>query len=182
MQSDEAIRSAFPGDLYDAWGDVCRRLAGAGYGDVVTDSYLNHAPELARLASPQAAIALAAIVSGLAIRAGRRAAALAPVAAITAAKHYTDAASLQEWLRLVEQVGDQAPESAAALLDQTANLVARLDARALASWVRIGLRSSNGEPERRLRFFTLEDPNARRWLLRESGEVGFLDLESRLKP
>lgn len=182
MHSDEAIRSAFPGDLYESWGDVCRRLVGAGYGDVVTDSYLRHSPELARLASPQAAIALAAIVSGLAIRAGRRAASLAPVAAIVAAKRYNDAASLQEWLRLIEQVGDQAPESAGALLDQTASLTARLDVRALASWIRIGLRSNNGEPERRLRFFTLEDPNARRWLLRESGEVGFLDLEARLKP
>ncbi len=65
MQSDEAIRSAFPGDLYQSWGDVCRRLVGAGYGDVVTDSYLRHSPELARLASPQAAIALAAIDTAL---------------------------------------------------------------------------------------------------------------------
>ncbi len=50
------------------------------------------------------------------------------------------------------------------------------------SWVRIGIRSGDDGPARRIRFFRLEDPEAERWLQRASGVVGFLDLEARLKP
>jgi putative component of toxin-antitoxin plasmid stabilization module len=44
------------------------------------------------------------------------------------------------------------------------------------------VRTANGDPERRLRFFKLEDADSRRWLHRQSGQIGFLDIEARLKP
>ena len=176
----EAALAAFPGAFYPAWVKACRRLSGAGYGGTIAQDYVRLSPELARLAGPGEAIALASAVSGLAIRAGRRAAALLPQAAVTTAGRAPDAVG--GWLRLIEQTAVQAPESMPAILERTGLLLAQLDLAGLESWLRIGLRSADGDPARRLSFFGLEDPEARRWLQRESGVIGFLELESRLKP
>ncbi|RUU58711.1 hypothetical protein, partial [Mesorhizobium sp. M2C.T.Ca.TU.002.02.1.1] len=72
------LADAFPGDLHQAWIRARRRLSGAGYGEGVTDAYVRLSPQIARLVSPQTAVDLAGVVSGVAIRAGRAAAALLP--------------------------------------------------------------------------------------------------------
>lgn len=176
----ETALAVFPGDFHSAWVKACRRLSGAGYGDTVTETYMRLSLEVARLAGPQQAVDMASVVSGLAIRAGRHAAALLPEAAVAAGKHLPD--TLGEWLQLMEKTAVQAPESMPAILERTGLLLSRLDLAGLESWLRIGIRRANGDPPRRLCFFSLEDPEAQRWLQRESGVVGFLDLESRLKP
>lgn len=171
---------AFPGEFHSAWIKACRRLAGAGYGDAVSNAYLQSSPVVARLAGPQPAIDMASVVSGLAIRAGRRAAALLPAAAVAASRHLGE--ELGNWLRLIERTSQAAPEAMATLLERTGLLLSHLDLAGLESWVRIGVRSGVGDPARRVRFFRLEDPEAQRWLQRESGVVGFVDFEARLKP
>ncbi|MDX8457583.1 nitric oxide reductase activation protein NorD [Mesorhizobium humile] len=179
---DAVLRAAFPGDAYAAWLKAYRRLAGAGYGGDVAEAYERQAPDVARLSSTDVAIDLAASVSNMAIRSGSRAASQLPAATVVAAKRLTASGALRRWLRLIEQVTLQAPESMVPILERTDYLLARLDLAGLESWLRIGVRTAVGDAARRLRFFTLEDPEAQRWLQRESGEVGFLDLEGRLKP
>lgn len=76
--AQETARAAFPGEFHAAWEKACRRLDGAGYGGTVAQDYALLSPEVARLAGPRQAIDMAAIVSGVAIRGGRRAAALLP--------------------------------------------------------------------------------------------------------
>jgi len=175
-----AAPAAFPGDFYAAWTRACRRLAGAGYGGTVAADYLRVSPRLAVLAGPRPAIDLASAASGMAIRAGREAAALLIAASLDVAGRLPDL--LPDWLRLIERTAIQAPESMAAILERTQLLLSRLDLAGLESWLRIGIRGANGDPRRRLSFFRLEDPAAQRWLQRESGVAGFLDFESRLKP
>lgn len=176
----QAALAAFPGEFYPVWVKACRRITGAGYGGTIAEDYLRLSPELARLAGPRQAIDLVPAISGLAIRAGRRAAGLLPQAALTAARRLPD--GVGELLRLIEQTAIQAPESMPAILERTELLLSHLDLAGLESWLRIGLRLADGDAKRRLRFFSLEEPEARRWLQRESGVLGFLDLESRLKP
>ena len=172
---------SLPTDLHQTWIRACRRLSGAGYGESVADAYIRSSPELARLVSPQAAIDLAGIVSGLAIRSGRGAAALLPEAATTAAAKLGEK-PFAHWLRLIDYANASAPESLASILERTAQLLARLDLEGLESWLRIGIRMAEGDGKKRLRFFTMEDPAGRRWLRRLGGETSFSDMESRLRP
>jgi nitric oxide reductase NorD protein len=178
-EQDSAL-TAFPADFHSAWIEACRRLAGAGYGGTLANDYLRVSPRLAELAGPRAALDLASAASGMAIRAGREAATLLVAASLDVAARMPDL--VPEWLRLLERAAIQAPESIAAILERTDLLLSRLDLGGLESWLRIGIRSTNGDPVRRLSFFKLEDPEAQRWLQRESGVAGFLDFESRLKP
>jgi len=178
--SQEA-RNAFPGDLHPAWIRACRRLAGAGYGEAVAKAYVRSSPRLALLVSPQAAVDLAGAVSGVAIRAGRVAAELLPQQAVSVAEMLGEDGFLR-WLRLVEDVGVKASESLAHLLEQTPQLLTQIGLEGLQTWTRIGIRMAEGDKQRRLRFFRLEDPSAVRWLQRASGQTGFTDMESRLRP
>ncbi len=176
----EAALAAFPGDLYPAWVKACRRLNGAGYGGTIAEDYVRLSPQLAQQAGPRQALAMVSVISGIAIHAGRRAAGLLPKMALVAAERHSE--GLGEWFRLMEQTAIQAPESMVEILERTELLLSKLDLAGLESWLRIGVRSANGDAARRLRFFKLEDPEAQRWLQRESGAIGFLDLEHRLKP
>lgn len=174
-------REAFPNELVAPWLRACARLVQAGYGDAVPRSYIRHSPEIARRISPDLAIDMASTVSATAIKAGRRAAALLPEAAVAASERLTDGGRMRSWLGLMERLGAIAPESVIPVLARTAFLLSRLNAAGLDSWVLAGIRAAGGDAERRLRYFTLKDPEAERWLNRESGSIGFIDLEARLK-
>lgn len=177
----EAALAAFPDAHQSAWIKACRRLAGAGYGATVADAYVRLSPRVAGLTTPEAGIRLADVVSGVAWRASPHAASLVPEAAVTAAEK-VGADGITRWFGLIEQAAAQAPESAALLLGQMPRILTQVDLDGLESWLRIGIRSANGDAARRKRFFNLDDPEGRRWLQRHSGEVGFLDMEARLKP
>lgn len=174
-------RDAFPDELVAPWLRACARLVHAGYGEAVPRSYIRHSPEIARRISPDLAIDMANTVSALAIKAGRRAAALLPEAAIAASSRLTNAERMRSWFGLMERLGAVGPESVGPVLERTAFLLGHLNAAGLDSWVLAGIRGASGDAVRRLRYFTLEDPEAERWLHRESGSVGFIDLEARLK-
>ncbi|MBN9244012.1 MAG: VWA domain-containing protein [Mesorhizobium sp.] len=178
---DRDAPSAFPGDRHPAWIRACRRLAGAGYGDAVTDAYIRSSPDIARATTPQAAIDLAGTVSSVAIRSGRTAAALLSETALDAAGRLGEGGFVR-WVALMEYANTTAPESLTALLKAMPKLLAEIDLDGLEAWLRIGVRSAEGDAKRRLRFFTLEDPSAIRWLQRTSGQAGFADMEARLKP
>ncbi|TAM96548.1 MAG: nitric oxide reductase activation protein NorD [Rhizobiaceae bacterium] len=165
----------------DAWNAACRRLAGAGYGGRVAENYARFAPQFAKLASATQALSLAGVVSSTAIRAGRAAAEQLPDAAMAVAGKVGPERT-DQWLRLVEWLLSAAPESVAILLGAMPGLFAESDLDGVEAWIRIGVRAADGDPERRQRFFRLEDADSRRWLQRQSGQVGFLDMESRLKP
>lgn len=175
------LADAFPGDLHQAWIRARRRLSGAGYGEGVTDAYVRLSPQIARLVSPQTAVDLAGVVSGVAIRAGRAAAALLPEQALAAAET-VGRDGFPRWLLLVEYVSNSAPESLAILFAHMPQLLLQVGLEGLESWTRIGIRMAEGDRERRLRFFRLDDPSAIRWLQRASGQIGFADMEAKLRP
>jgi nitric oxide reductase NorD protein len=178
----EAGGGAFPDELVAPWLRACRKLAQAGYGEAVAAAYAAGSPAIARAVAPAVAIEMADTVSSLAIKAGRRAAALLPEAAIVAARHVKEPPRLRSWLTLIERLAAVAPESCEAVLERTDYLLANVNVAGLDAWVLAGLRVASGDAERRLAFFSFADPEAERWLHREAGLVGFHDLEGRLKP
>lgn len=175
------VRDAFPGDFHPAWIRACRRLSGAGYGEAVSGAYMRYSPEISRLVSPPVAIDLADLVSRLTIRSGRTAACLLPEQAIAVIRS-VGKDQFPRWLRLIEYISTSAAESVPLLLGQMPWLLGQAGLDGLESWVRIGIRTAEGDPQRRLRFFRLEDAAALRWLQRTSGQIGFADMEPRLKP
>lgn len=173
--------TVFPGDFHSEWLAACRRLSGAGYGETVLNAYRNASPHIARLISPRVAIDMVNVVSTVAIRSGRKAAALLPEAAMAVAIK-RGISQFEPWLRVLDFTAGVAPESLAIILERTEKLLGRLDLDGLESWIRIGVRIADGDPKKRLRFFSLEDPAGMHWLQRASGDPGFADFEARLRP
>lgn len=172
----------FSGDYKVLWLKACRKLEQAGYGNSVLAEYERHSPALSQLVGPQLAVSLADDVSFTAIKSGVLAAGSLPAAAANAAKRLNgDAVKFQFWIGLIRQLSTQAPESVLSVLKQTENLLSRLSVDRLEAWIFTGLRAYGSNAEQRLSFFNFTDPEAERWLDRESGTVMFSDIDRQLK-
>ncbi|WP_422368651.1 nitric oxide reductase activation protein NorD [Pelagibius sp.] len=164
------------------WLRTCRKLDQAGYGASVTGAYERYSPPLARRVGTDCAIALADVVSSVAIKAGRRAAECLPAAAIKAAERLEGKeARFRSWMGLIERFAGLAPESVEAVLLKMDILLSRLNVSRLEAWLLAGVRATGIDHERRLSFFTFEDVEASRWLDHESGSVVYSDLDRELK-
>jgi nitric oxide reductase NorD protein len=172
---------AFPDDTAARWLRAQRKLEGAGYGQGVLGAYVQQSPHIALQVGPDAAIELAEVVSAVAIKAGLRAAEALPWAALKVAERLQNLARFRSWLSLTQRFAALAPESVGVVLDRMEQLIAGLSVTRLEAWLLAGVRSGGSDRERRLRFFSLEDPEAERWLQRESGDVLFSDVERRMK-
>lgn len=175
------LRDAFPDAYAAAWLRAVVKLRDAGYGQSVVGAYELHGPRIAALVGPELTIAMADLVSTLAIRSGRRAAECLSVAAEDVARRYGDATAFARWLAIVTRFAGLAPESAASVFERMDTLLARLSLDALEGWLLAGIRSAGNDVERRREFFLIGHPEAERWLRREAGEVIFADMDRRMK-
>lgn len=176
-----AAAQAFAGPMAAAWLAAIERLSQAGYGEPVVASYRRHSPEVADKVGANAGIALADSVSLLAIKAGRKSAELLSSAAAQAAGRVADAHRFRAFLNLIERLASLAPESVPEMLTRIDRLLSRLDVSRLEAWVLAGIRYGGGEAQRRHGYFSFEDPEAERWLERESSDVTFEHVGRRLK-
>ncbi|MGI9293465.1 MAG: hypothetical protein ACR2PS_05730, partial [Pseudomonadales bacterium] len=118
----------------------------------------------------------------LAIKSGRAAAEELPPTALKAATLLQgDKWRFRSWLGLIERFANLAPESVLVVLQQMEQLLGRLNVSRLESWLLAGVRAAGTDPERRYQFFTFANPEAERWLQRESGTVIFAELQRELK-
>lgn len=178
----EAALKVFPDNYAPRWLRACRKLENAGYGAAVLNSYSRNSLEVARLVGADSAIALADIVSSVAIKAGRGAAESLPIASVVAAKRLDkDHQRFRSWMGLMERLADLAPESMTLVLEKTDNLLSKLNVSRLEAWILAGVRSAGADPERRLSFFSFEDSEAERWLDHESGSVVLSEISRELK-
>ncbi len=164
------------------WLRACRKLQHAGYGDSVSNTYERYSPLLAKQVGADRAIALADVVSSIAIKAGKRAAENLPAAAMIAAERLNkDEARFRSWMGLMERFAGLAPESVEPVLLKMDTLLSRLNVSQLEAWILAGVRAAGTDSERRLSFFIFEDAEASRWLDHESGSVVFSDMDGELK-
>ena len=174
-------RSAFPGKWFNHWVQCCNRLSSAGYGFNVLSAYIHFAPKIAQIIDPQVALDLANSVSKIAVKTGRIEAESLPYASYVAANLLKDQNSFKAWIRIIERFITLAPESTFTLLDKMESLLSSLSVSRLESWILAGIRSSGGNPDQRLKFFSLENSESNRWLLFESGTVNFTSMAPRLR-
>ena len=181
LVQDKGLQMLFPEPYLAPWLRACRRIEGAGYGDAVTRAYERHGIACAQALSPDAAIELADAVSALAIKSGRKAAETLCEAAALAARRLDDLPRFRNWLSLMQRFAAMAPESAWVVLQRMDLLLGQLNVSGLEAWLLAGVRIGGGDAERRYAFFSMEDPDATRWLQREAGDLVFADVERRMK-
>ncbi len=173
---------SFPQAYAARWLRACRRLDQAGYGKGVVTAYTRYSGELVQKIDPIDILQLADVVSSVAIKSGRVAAQELPSAAVKAATRLKgDAWIFRTWLGLMERFAHLAPESMLIVLQKMDYLLSRLNVSRLESWLLAGVRSAGADSGRRLQFFTFANPEAERWLERESGSVTFADVQRELK-
>ncbi|MEJ8570052.1 nitric oxide reductase activation protein NorD [Microbaculum marinum] len=85
------------------------------------------------------------------------------------------------WMRAVALAAGPAPECVAEILARTHLLLAELTPAELQGWVATGLKIGGRERQRRIAYFTLEDPIARRILYSRRDGVTLADVERQLK-
>lgn len=175
-----AIRSAFSAPEIADWLQARERLRGAGYGRTVPRAYERSSLALAPKLGAAPTIALAKLVSHVAIRVSPRAAERVCTAADTVAQRY-EPEEFTAWLALMTRITTQAPESVYPFLDNLERLVGRLSEQALEDWVATGLRLAGRDADKRSAYFSLQTAEAQRALEHESGEQSFYDHERRLR-
>ena len=179
---NDRTSQAFPDPFTAPWLRACRKLDQAGYGPAVVAAYIRYAPEVSSLVGPERAIGMADIVSSLAIKAGRAAAEFLPAAAVVAANRLNqDEARFRSWLGLMERFSNLAPESTLTVLQKMDMLLSKLNVSRLEAWILAGIRYAGADTEKRFEYYNFSDPEADRWLERESGEIVFSDIDRQLK-
>lgn len=178
----DAAAKVFPAPHAARWLRAYRKLESAGYGAAVANAYIRNSPDIARLVGPERAISLADTVSGVAIKAGRRAAEILPVTAVRAATRLgRDEARFRSWVSLMERFAVLAPESLPLVLERMDDLLSKLNVSQLEAWMLAGIRSAGLDAQRRKSFFSFEDSEAGRWLDHESGSVVYSEISRELK-
>src|SRR5579863_9393905 len=145
-------QASLPPDRIATWLDICRDMS-ARLGSNAGLGYVRNSPAVAASAEPDAAFALAASAVELAEVAGDGAALSLIVAAPVAARRLASAQAFAEWLRIVGLVAAMAPESVSLLLERSERVLGSLDLRGFEAWVLRGIRATEGDLERRLKYF-----------------------------
>jgi nitric oxide reductase NorD protein len=175
------IQASIPAAQFDGWLEACRLLAASNFGPACSVAYVRSAPAVAAMAGVDAAIMLAQALPGFAALAGSHAALSLIVAAPKAARRLTTSHAFAEWLRILRDIAEMAPESVPLLLDRTETVLRNLHVPAFEAWSLSGIRAAAGDADQRRKFFALEGANAHRQLAHSGDEVLFADVERRLK-
>ncbi|WP_371345541.1 nitric oxide reductase activation protein NorD [Ancylobacter sp. IITR112] len=151
-------------DWQQRWQAALRRIEQAGYGQDVHNAYKVAGPVLWRRVGPAAAVDLAGSISHVAIRSGRRAAALLSASAAEAAELLTKPKEFVSWLEMVEFAAKKSPACVPLLLERTSRLLRVLDCAAFIAYVRMGLSIAHADLQRGRAFFALASREGLTWL------------------
>ena len=176
-----ATRSAFPGHTLTEFLAAHDRLTKAGYGVAVPRSFLQAAPDVAKLVGTDQALALAPAASRIAIRSSPRTAAVFLDLTVPMSRRLGEPQAFSSWVQLVISLVNAAPESVEPVLARAEMLDERLGLDGLKAWVQSGLRLGGGDERKRQRYFSLDMVEAQRLLERYAGEETFQSLESELR-
>src|SRR5262249_10111900 len=150
-------RRHFPGEAFLGWLAAGNDIASTALGPPCTLAYLRNAPSCAAVVGPDAAFALAQSALRLGLRVDARAALALLLAAPKVVRRFNRPAVFREWLRIIEQLGELAPDAVALLLDRIETVLDRLDLRSFEAWALGTARATADDIERRRRLFGLVD-------------------------
>ncbi len=176
-----AMRQAFDDDWLAPWLRAQTKLRDAGYGEPLVKAYGRAGLDCVGLIGAETVIGMADTLSSISIKSGVLAAERLCQVAPFAARAIGDAPRFRNWLNLMQRFAAMAPESTLAVLDRMEELLTRLNVAQLEAWLLAGIRQAGVDGEKRLDFFSLENPDALRLLEREAIGEGFFDMDRRLK-
>lgn len=180
-KTPDGAMEAFRDEWMAPWLRARRKLEGAGYGDVVCQSYASASIMVARDVGPEPAIDMADTLSALTIKSGVKAARCFCTAAPVAARSIGSAPRFRTWLSLMQRFAALAPESVVPVLSRMGALMEDLNVTQLEAWLMAGIRLSGVDVDKRRAFFTFEVPEAAQLLDREAKGIGFFDMDRRLR-
>jgi hypothetical protein len=171
---------AFRGDAFDAWADAVASLLAQRLSATLITSFIDSSPACADAVGAEAALHLAPALLDVWRTAPAAATALLNAAPLIA-RHLREAQAFTDWIDLGAEIAGTAPETAKLMLERSETLLARVDVKALRGWALNGLRSTAGDLQKRLAYFSLADASAMRAFEQASSDVVFADVERRLK-
>ena len=173
-------RASLPPTLLGEWVAACRVVADR-VGAHAAIGFIRNSPSVGAAAGPEAVMELAALAPEFSALAGNNATLALFVAAPHAARRLVTPRAFSEWLRVIRRIAETAPESVGLLLERSASVLDSLDLRSFETWALGGIRAAESDPERRLKFFALQDTHALRALEQGADTVTFTDVERELK-
>lgn len=175
------VSRAFRGETLDAWADALASLVSQGLGPAAVTGFVEKSPLCANAVGPDAALNLAPALLEVWRAAGSGAADALLDAAPVAARHLNDAYAFKGWLDLTSELAATAPEIVELMLDRSETLLVRVDMTALRGWALNGVRSTAGDLQKRIAYFSLSDASALRAFQQAGSDIVFADVERRLK-
>lgn len=162
------------------WAEASLRLFDANAGPACLIAYWQASLDTVGALGAPALAGIGEMGRRICLHAGAAAAAAA-FSALPPLVRRLGAADAPAILGVIAGAAEPAPESVPEIVTRLPLLTAELDRHGFEAWVATGLRVGGRERRRRLAFFTLEDPLARRLLHRPRQGVGLSDVERPMK-
>jgi Mg-chelatase subunit ChlD len=192
MRQREALRPVFratwdalshhfdPAEL-EAWAAAVLMLANINAGPACLIAYWDTSKDAAPYEEIAPLLAAAQAAADICRNAGARAATTVLHSFPAASRAFGNAPSLARWWRAMELMSRQAPESVELTAVRMGEILTPGMIDAFENFVTAGLRAASGNKARRIAFFSLRDELARRMIMRDVGDVGFLEIEAELR-
>lgn len=177
----DGIHAAFPAAMFDQWLDGLRQFEAMSNAPVIINRYV--AASIALGTRIGADAFLGALPTALTIgryggsRGVEEFLGMLPLIAPEA----KDAAAFVMWLRTIEELSTQAPESVAAVVRQSSLILSRLSVRGFRSWVFNGIHAAKGDATSRLAYFSDVDTQSLSSFERSADDVVLADVERPLR-
>ena len=181
QQTWYAIHEAFPDPWFDRWVNGLSQIVEAGLVKAAILSYARASPIVAKEVDPEAALSLVPAALALVESAGMHTALELLAAAPLVARRTKDAASFADFLSIIGELGDRAPDSVAIVLGRTEQILSSLTISGFRRWAITGIRMHASDAKQRKIYFSLAEGETLRIFDRESGAIVFGDIECRLR-
>ena len=147
-----AASRAFRGESFDAWADALASLISQRLSSGAVVGFVDKSPACADAVGAEAALHLAPAVLTVWRAAGPRAVEVFLDVAPAAASRLREAQAFKDWLDLVLEMAELAPETLELMLNKSEALLTRISVSALRGWALNGIRSTAGNLLKRIAY------------------------------
>ncbi len=176
-KSWEDLRTALPGQSLETWLDSLERIARLPNPQPLIRKFARASIVLAQRLGADASLSIGPVSLALATATGPRAAALFLDMLPLVAGEAGDAGSFVIWLRTINELSLQAPDSVETVIQHSPTVLARLTARGFRSWVFGGLHATQDDAASRRTYFAQTDSHSLSAFERNEHDVVFSDVE-----
>ena len=181
VRSWDELRTALPGQSFETWLDSLQLVSQLEGAPLLARKFARASIALARRFGSGTALSVGPATLALAAANGSRSAALFLDMLPLIATETADAGSFTIWLRTIDEVIAQAPDSVDLVIQHSAAVLARLSVRGFRSWVFGGLHAGQSDAGQRQAYFSQTDTQSLGAFERNEHDVVFSDVEQPLR-